>query len=233
MKRITFLVMVVIFQMQAYLAIAQSEEGKVLDKKTAFVALLLSYTNTTEENTKSTIENIKYAKSSETSVQTGGGYFFKNNFAVGVGITYGSEKSNMETINNLGPNTFTNQNLASLTFTPFIRNYFPLTKKNRFYLFTQTGIQFGFGNGNESTSTGSLTINTDIQKNVYGIAFTPGVIMVVNKGFAFEVNVGVLGLNYSKETKTTPGEPQSVLKETNFDLNINLLKLNLGLSYYF
>ncbi|ULQ53197.1 outer membrane beta-barrel protein [Flavihumibacter fluvii] len=233
MKRITFLVTVVIIQLEAYQALAQSDGGKVLDKKTAYIGLLLSYTNTTKENTKSTFENIKYAKASESSIKTGGGYFFKKNFAVGLAFSYGAEKENMESINAVGPNTITDQDLQTFAFTPFIRNYFPLSKKNRFYLFTQTGLQFGFGNGEESTSTGNTTVITDIQKNNYGIAFTPGMIFIVEKGFAFEVNVGILGLNYSKETKTTPDQPQAVLKETNFDLNINLLRLNLGISYYF
>jgi len=162
-----------------------------------------------------------------------GGYFFKKNFAAGFGFSYGAENENMETINNIGPNSFSDQDLKTYTFSPFIRNYLPLGKKNSLYVFTQTGLQFGFGNGKEFTSTGSTAINSDIQKNFYGIAFTPGVVLVVEKGFAFEVNVGVLGFNYSKETKTTANQPQAVLKETNVDLNINLLKLNLGLSYYF
>jgi Protein of unknown function (DUF3575) len=233
MKKITILLTVVFFQLEAYQGFAQSEGGKALDKKTAFIGLLFSYTNTTKENTKSTLENIKFAKASEASINTGGGYFFKKNFAVGFGFSYGSEIENMETINVIGPNTFTDQDLKTYTFSPFIRNYLSLSKKNSLYVFTQTGLQFGFGNGGESTSTGNTTIDSDIQKNYYGIAFTPGVVLIVQKGFAFEVNVGVLGFNYSKETKTTPNQPQVVLKETNVDLNINLLSLNLGLSYYF
>jgi hypothetical protein len=219
--------------MNAFQAVAQSGGGKILDKKAAFINLLFSYANTTQENTKTTLENIKYSKASEASINTGGGYFFKKNIALGLGFSYGAEKENMETINNIGPNTFSDQDLKTYTFSPFIRNYLSISKKNILYLFTQTGLQFGIGNGNEITSTGNSTITTDIDKNIYGIAFTPGVVFIVEKGFAFEVNVGILGLNYSKETRTTPNQPEAVLKETNVDLNINLLRLNLGLSYYF
>jgi hypothetical protein len=233
MKRVFLLLTVVVFQLVAYKAVAQPESGKVLDKKTAYIGLLLSYTNTTKENAKSTFENTKYGKATEVSIKTGGGYFFKKNFAVGLGFSYGSDKEQTESINGIGPNTFFDQDLQTFAFTPFIRNHYSLTKRNRLYLFTQTGLQFGFGNGLASTSTGNTTTIADIHENSYGIDFTPGFIFIVEKGFAFELNVGVLGLNYSKETRTSPNQPQTVIQKTNVDLNINLLKLNLGLSYYF
>lgn len=212
MKIITIFLAVVIFQLEAYQAVAQSESGMVLDKKTAFVGLLFSYTNTTKENTMSTFENIKFAKSSEASINTGGGYFFKKNFAVAFGFIYGSEHDNKESINALGPNTFTDQDLKTYTFFPVIRNYLSLGKKNSLYVFTQTGLQFGFGNGEEMTSTGSTTINSDIQKNYYRYCLYSWRSLDCRKGICFRNKCWCIGIQLFKGNKNNPKRTASCSK---------------------
>ncbi|MBU3821528.1 hypothetical protein KO566_05600 [Flavobacteriaceae bacterium XHP0103] len=224
-----------VFFTGVFALIAQSQtQGKTpLDKNSAFVALLLSYDKTKKENNKNLLENVKFSDVSSFSVRSAGGYFFKKYFAVGLGFDYTSDKENSENINTFGPNTLVEKQLQTFTLTPFIRNYISIGSKDRLFLFTQTGLEFGFGNGDESTVTGSSTTFTDIKKLNYGIAFTPGVILIVEKGFAFEVNVGVLGLRHSKETFTPTDTEETVITKTNFNFDINLLKLNLGISYYF
>lgn len=233
MKFKYFLLLTVMYQLVTLQLKAQSEKKEPLDKKSGFVALLLSYSNTKKENSKSLLENVKTSDVSNFSVRSGGGYFFKKYFAVGLGLDYGSEKEKAENINTFGPNTILDRHLRTYTFTPYIRNYLPVGAKDRFFLFTQTGLELEIGNGEESTVTGTSSTYADIKKHEFGLAFTPGVILLVQKGFAFEVNVGVLGLNHSKETITPTGQPQTEISRTNFNFEINLLKLNLGISYYF
>ncbi|HKJ48552.1 MAG TPA: hypothetical protein VJ973_05655 [Christiangramia sp.] len=212
---------------------AQSNDDNPLDARTSFVALLVSYSNTERENSRILLENVAYSDVTNLSVKTGGGYFIKEYFAVGLTFEYTSEKEETESINTFGPNSFSDGKFQNYSFSPSIRNYFPVGSNNRFFIFTQTGLEIGFGNGDEVISTGDTTTYLDIDRIRYGIAFTPGVIFLVQKGFAFEVNVGVLGFNHSKETATPREGEESVIKRTNFNLDINLLRLNLGFSYYF
>lgn len=213
---------------------AQSEEKKFLDERSAFVNLLFAYSNTKKENSNTLLENVKSSNATNFSIRTGGGYFFKKYFAAGFGLVYDSEKENAEKINTFGPNTILDRDIQSYTFTPSVRNYLPIGSNDQFFLFTQTGFELKVANGNESTTTGSDTTDAEIKKYEYGIAFTPGVILLLRNGFAVEANVGVLGFKHSKETITpTDGQPPSEVSSTNFNFDINLLKLFLGISYYF
>ncbi|WP_455168518.1 DUF4094 domain-containing protein [Aegicerativicinus sediminis] len=212
---------------------AQTEDKSLLDKNSAFVALLVSYSNTKKENNKNLLENVISSDVSNFSIKSAGGYFLQKHFAVGLGLDYSSENEDSENVNTFGPNTFLDRSLKSFAITPFVRYYIPVGANNRFFLFTQTGLEFGFGNGDEISTTGEDVTTADIKNRNYGIAFTPGVILIVQKGFAFEVNVGVLGFQHSKETVTPSDEEETVITRTNFNLDIDLLSLNLGISYYF
>ena len=212
---------------------AQTEETNPLAKSEAFVALLASYSNTKKENSKTLLENVEYSNVTNFSIKAAGGYFIKEYFALGLGAEYSSQKEDSENVNTFGPNSLIDKTLRRYTFSPFIRNYFPIGSQNRFFIFTQTGLEIGWGNGEEVNTTGDNAITSDIEEINYGLAFTPGVTFIVERGFAFEVNVGVLGLKHSKETITPSDDEETVITKTNFNFDINLLSLNLGISYYF
>jgi len=234
MKFKSILLLCIFSQIVTLQLTGQSEEKKFLDERSAFVNLLFSYSNTKKENSNSLLENVKSSNVTNFSIRTGGGYFFKKYFAGGLGLVYDSEKENAEKINTFGPNTFLDRDLQSYTFTPSIRNYLPIGPNDQFFLFTQTGFELKVANGNESITTGTDSTNADIKKYEYGLSFTPGVILLLKNGFAVEANVGVLGFKHSKETITpTNGQPQTEVSSTNFNFDINLLKLFLGISYYF
>lgn len=207
--------------------------GKELKKGTKYGGLLISYSGSQKENVQSTFENIIKSDETQSSFKFGGGYFFGPRMAAGIGFNIGTNKVNKEVKNAFGPNTITDKKTNQFGFSPFIRNYLSLDKNRHFYLYTQTGLVFGRDKGTETATTGDRITKTDVQTNSYGISFTPGLLAFVEKGFAFEVNVGVGGINHSKETRKTAGEPDAIIKQTDVDLNINILKMNLGISYYF
>lgn len=214
--------------------IAQKKvKGFEVKKGNAFTGLLLSYSNQKKENSKNSFENIVSSKDNQISIKTGGGYFVKDWLALGLGFNLSRSSTSKETKNATGPNSIENSSSNGFGFTPYLRNYIGLDRNHHFYLYTQTGLVFSMDNGSATLSTGSIETTTDIFKKNYGISFTPGLLAFVEKGFAFEVNVGVGGINYSIEKKKTPGQPEAVIKNTNVDLNINILKLNLGFAYYF
>ncbi|WP_268036353.1 DUF3575 domain-containing protein [Algoriphagus sp. PAP.12] len=236
MNRFLSFLLLILLSFFSNQAIAQFDEApKKLEKNTGYVGLLFSYSQNSKENSKVLLDNVKYSKSSSTSVNTGGGYFFKENFAVGMGVTYDSNLSEAESINTFGPNTLSDSEVFSWFFNPFIRNYFPIGQTNQFYIFTQTGLEYGFGNGTETAETGNSKEDYDISERSYGIAFTPGMIFLVKQGFAFELNVGVVGIERTEKKKISsdPDVLPEIQNSTKANLNINLLQLNLGLSYYF
>jgi len=209
------------------------EEKSPLDKKSAFVALLVSFSNTEKENSKNLLENVDYSKVTNFSVRSAGGYFIKKYLALGMGFDYTSEKEDSDNVNTFGPNSIIDKQVETFTITPFMRNYIAIGAKERFFLFTQTGLEFSFGDGDEAITTGDNFDFSDIRRREYGLAFTPGVILIVQKGFAFEVNVGVLGFRRSKETITPTDGVETIVTKTNFNFDIDLLSLKLGISYYF
>lgn len=207
--------------------------GFELSKKTKYTGILMSYTGTQKDNVASTFENVIYSKDNSTSVKIGGGYFIRNNFAVGIGFNIGFDNVDKELKNTLGPNTSTNLNSNTFGFSPFVRNYLSLGSKKRFFLFNQTGITFSKSKGDETSTNGNNIVESSISKNALGISISPGVLIFVEDGFAFEVNIPIGGVNYSKETKSSTNLPDAVIKQANVDLNINILRMNLGFSYYF
>jgi hypothetical protein len=145
----------------------------------------------------------------------------------------GFENIDKELEQTFGPNTFSNSKTNTYGISPFVRNYIALDSKQRFYLFNQTGIILSKSKGDEQSTTGDITVASTISKRTMGISLSPGLLIFVDKGFAFEVNIPIGGINYGMETKTTTNLPDAVIKQSNVDLNINILRMNLGFSYYF
>lgn len=92
---------------------AQEDMPKQLDKGTGYFGVLFSYSKNVKENVKNLLENTKYSTAVSTSTNMAGGYFFKKNFAVGMGVTFDSKKDEAESINTFGPNTLSNAELYS------------------------------------------------------------------------------------------------------------------------
>ncbi len=211
----------------------EKSDGTILLKKMKYAGLLVSYSKTEKLNSKSIIENVVSSYQKSSSIKFGGGYLINNKMAIGLGLSTGTNLINKEVKNTFGANTITDSKTTHWGFSPFIRNFMSLDKGHHFYIYTQTGLVFGFDNGTEISTTGTSSTNTSIKSNNYGISFTPGLLAFIKDGFAFELNVGVAGINSSKETRKVVGQPDAVVKQTDIDLNIDILKLNIGVSYYF
>ena len=75
--------------------------------------------------------------------------------------------------------------------------------------------------------TGTYETNWDVN-----VGLAPGLIMFLNNYSAIEVNVGVLGFNYSHSTAKTDQiyEAQHSNKGANF--KINLISITFGVAFY-
>lgn len=216
---------------------AQSEEkaasGLRLDRGRAFLTLNLDYGSAKKENVASLFEDLNYSNEKDGSILLGGGWFFKENAAVGLGLSLGRSSLSKEVPNFIGPPTVTDSRTRLLKVAPFIRYYLPMGGGHRFYLLNQLEIEYTHESGDETETTGSDSSLSELTKNSYGLVFTPGLVAIIVRGFALEVTVGVGGVKYAVEKRQLDGEPAGVIKTADFDLRIDILKLSLGFSYYF
>lgn len=110
------------------------------------------------------------------------------------------------------------------------RQYIPLGQNRRFALFNEMSLSLGGGQarfaadspvrGTYSTSfTGSLGIS-------------PGLVAFATNNLAFEVNVGVMGISYTRtrqiHNRVTSGTQSSGM----INFKVNILSIGLGVSFY-
>ena len=75
-----------------------------------------------------------------------------------------------------------------------------------------------------------FSINKDIYK--FNIGVVPGVTAFFTDNVALEVSVGLIGLDYQKVVQNTNQVDFSVSESSSANFKVNLLAINLGLSFY-
>ncbi len=112
------------------------------------------------------------------------------------------------------------------------RNYFSLGRSRRFGFFNEVQLKVGGGeskliNGRGQDLTGTFERSWDIN-----IGLAPGLIMFLNNYSAIEVNVGVLGFNYSHTKATTDQIYVASRHSKQANFNINLFSITFGVAFY-
>lgn len=211
----------------------KSLSGFPLAKGSAFVGLSLNYADTKQDNIQTVLENLTFSRQKDMTVLVDGGWFFRENAAVGLGLGLGNSSLSKEVANRVGPPTVTESDVHSYLVSPFIRYYLPMGAGHHFYLLTQLELRYSHDQGDESSTTGTSTTASTLTRNNYGLIFTPGLVVFIIRGFALEATVGVGGIKYSVEKRRQEGLPDGVIKTVNVDFRINILNLSLGIAYYF
>ena len=116
--------------------------------------------------------------------------------------------------------------------TAALRNYFSLGKSKRFGLFTEVQLELGGGQAKLMTGMGEdLTGNYERNFNL-GIGVAPGMSVFLNNFSALEVNVGVLGFDYS-HTKTITDQIYVANRNTKSAIfKVNLFSITFGVTFY-
>lgn len=209
------------------------KDGVDLVKGTWFVGGTVSWGNRTAENDAQLFNYLVAQKKSDFEARLDGGYFFKQNVAAGLGIFYGRIRETNTTKSSDGILTYNNIAGSNMALRPFIKNFIPLGKSDRFYVVIPTELQIGYGSRvNESTTDGVMT-RSFTKSNFYGIALRPGLLAFIYKNFGFEVNVGAFGINTRTDRTSVSGSPDGKVTTNDLDLRINVLNLSLGFSGYF
>ena len=165
-------------------------------------------------------------------------YSFKDDMAAGARFAYSRSLTRLNTASlvigeDLGYDV---DNLYSLSHTFYstalFRNYFSLGRSTRFGLFNEVEIQYGYGQSKLASGTGKELSGTYQTTNSVSIGLTPGVAVFLNNYSAIEVNIGVLGFNYSKSNAVTDQIYVGSMHTSSANFRINLFSITFGVVFY-
>lgn len=165
-------------------------------------------------------------------------YIFKDDMGAGGKFSYTRSLTKLESADVvLDPETgFNVENLYSLSHnyyvTGIVRNYFSLGRSKRFGFFNEMQLQLGGGQSKVTNGKGT-DLSGAYERNFHAsIGLAPGLCVFLNNYSALEVNVGVLGFNYTG-TKTITDQiyvARRNSKSANF--KINLFSISFGAAFY-
>ena len=165
-------------------------------------------------------------------------FAFKDNLAAGGRFAYSRQRTRLNSADVvLGSDTEYNvDNLYSIShnFSGMLafRNYISLGRSTRFGLFNEVELQFGGGQSNLCTGTGRDFTGTFERSFNMSVGLAPGLAVFLNNYSALEVNVGVLGFNYS-QTKSTTDQIYIANRDTkSANFKINLFSITFGVAFY-
>ena len=167
-------------------------------------------------------------------VTASGGYALKNNFTVGLGVSYGRQREDITFLNEDEEEITSRSVGQDVSFVPNIRKYVPLGE-GKLQIFVQTDLRISLG---ESLQRDFLSAEVEkIEENFteLKLGVQPGVVLFFTRNWAFEASVGIAGVTTKWSTKTFNDDEanQAKIQESSIDLQLNLLALNLGVAYYF
>ncbi|MBA3901179.1 MAG: outer membrane beta-barrel protein [Bacteroidetes bacterium] len=158
--------------------------------------------------------------------QVFGGYFIKDNLAIGLGAGYGLQKSSNEANNHTSVNTSNR-----ISFMPFTR-YYKMVNDN-FGIFAQAQLGFIAGSSkSQQDSPGVHNLNPQSKFTTLNLTVSPGVCYFLTNKFSLEGSFG--GIGYNTTNTKTSGEFNSKSTSTSNDVffNFNFSGIGLGLVYY-
>ncbi len=165
-------------------------------------------------------------------------FAFKYNLAAGGRFAYSRQRTRLNSADVvLGSDTEYNvDNLYSIShnFSGMLafRNYISLGRSTRFGLFNEVQLQFGGGQSKLCTGTGRDFTGTFERSFNMSVGLAPGLAVFLNNYSALEVNVGVLGFNYS-QTKSTTDQIYIANRDTkSANFKINLFSITFGVAFY-
>ncbi len=206
----------------------------VVSQHSKYLNLSFSLDQRKAENENQLLRDVIDQNKLNYKVTVSSGYAIKENFTLGVGLSYGRNREDI-TFKNEDNGEITNKSIGQdFSFIPNIRKYIPFGT-GKFQIFVQTELRFTYG---ESLQRNFLVNEIEKIENDFfelRLGVQPGAIIFFDKNFAFETSVGLVGLSSKWSTETVNGDVdnQTKITENNIDLDLNLLSLKLGVAYYF
>ena len=112
------------------------------------------------------------------------------------------------------------------------RQYIPLGRNKRFAIFNEVQVAVGGSQsklvaGPSASPSGTYANSFDVSLGV-----NPGVAAFLTNNMAIEVNIGVLGFNYSRTRQITNQVVSGTTSTSQMNFKINIFSIGLGASFY-
>ena len=165
-------------------------------------------------------------------------FAFKDNLAAGGRFAYSRSRTRLENADivldsETGYNVENLYNIThSYTGTGAFRQYLSLGNNTRFGLFNEVQLAVGGGQSKICSGTGDDFTGTYSRHFSLDVGLAPGLIVFLNNYSALEVNVGVLGVNYTATKFTTDQIYVARMRHSSANFKINLFSITFGVAFY-
>ena len=166
-------------------------------------------------------------------------YAFRNNMALGARFAYGRTLLKLDKANLSLGDEDSGINLQAKDFyslkhsypiSAIWRQYIPLGRSKRFALFNETSLSFG---GIQSKFANDSPVKGTYQTGYeVGIGISPGIVAFATNNMAVEVNVGVMGINYSHIKQVHNQVRDGDIKSSMMNFKVNIFSIGLGMAFY-
>ena len=166
-------------------------------------------------------------------------YTIKDNMAIGVRGTYSRSNLTVDSAalrfgdEETGTEITVNDYKAvqhNYTVAAIWRQYIPLGRSKRFAIFNE--ISMGAG-GTQSIFAADEPIKGTFEEGyTISLGVSPGLMAFATNDVAIEVNVGVMGINFSKVEQTHNQVAVGDRCTSSMNFKVNLLSIGVGLSFY-
>lgn len=165
-------------------------------------------------------------------------FAFKNNLAAGGRFAYSRTKTKLDRTDIVldSETSYGIENFYSIshtyTGTAAFRQYLSLGNSTRFGLFNEVQLQLGGGQSKICNGAGDDFTGTYSRHFNMNVGLAPGVVVFLNNYSALEVNVGVLGFNYTHNHLITDQIYIANMQRSSANFKINLFSITFGVSFY-
>jgi len=208
--------------------------GYTIKKGRFYSSLNFSLTQRNAENEDQLLRQVIDQNRYNYRIASNSGYAIKDNMTLGLTLGYGRQKEEITFLDENDDEITSNRLQQGFTFAPNLRNYIPLGK-GQLQILVQTEVGFTLGESLERVyyENEQDKIEGDFLEVSLGVS--PGVVLFFDKNWAFETTVGIAGLSTRIEEETVNNDRanRQRVSQTDIDLRINLLQLNLGVAFYF
>lgn len=210
------------------------ELGYSISKGRAYSSLTFSADHRYVENENQIIRYVVDQNRYKFSVLVNGGYAIKDDLTLGLAFNYIRSNDNIDYIDQNGENINFRSVEQGFKIAPNMRNYIAIGQ-GQLQVLVQTELSATFGESIERTF-----MKDDINQLKgdfidLNIGVSPGLVLFFDRNWAFETTVALAGISarFSEAITNDDVDNSQRVVETGIDLRLNLLQLNLGISYYF
>lgn len=211
-----------------------NEEDYSISKGRYYTSITFSLSSRNAENEDQLLRQVIEQDRYTYRVVGNGGYAIKDNFTLGLAFGYGQSKEEITYLDENDAELNSKRIQRGVSITPNMRNYIPIGK-GKLQIVVQTELGFTFGESLQRIYSIDNVDKIESDFFEFDLGVSPGVVLFFTKNWAFETRVNVAGLSTRSEKKITNDDEanRQRIRETNIDLKLNLLALNLGVAYYF